>query len=124
MHIATCICIFALIGLLFFIRKVVVEILYDIYYVPKHINVRELKIFFAFSFQINMKYLYVLSFLLALVAVNGETYSTENDDFDIDSAVADLDSLKGLVACLLDTGNCNEVIADFKSKYILPSNKV
>ncbi|XP_075981787.1 ejaculatory bulb-specific protein 3-like [Anticarsia gemmatalis] len=61
-----------------------------------------------------MKFLYALSFLLALTAVNSETYSTENDNLDIDAVVADDATLKGFSGCFLDTVACDPVSADFK----------
>nr|AND82448.1 chemosensory protein 6 [Athetis dissimilis] len=62
-----------------------------------------------------MKCIYVLSLLLAFVAVQAEDkYSTENDDLDIDAVVANIDTLRGFVGCFMDTVTCHEVAADFK----------
>ncbi|CAH0590221.1 unnamed protein product [Chrysodeixis includens] len=62
-----------------------------------------------------MKFFYALSVLLVLASVQAEeTYSTENDDLDIDAVVADLDTLKGFVGCFMDTVTCHTVAADFK----------
>ncbi|PZC77879.1 hypothetical protein B5X24_HaOG200675 [Helicoverpa armigera] len=62
-----------------------------------------------------MKCIYVLSFLLALAAVQAEDkYSTENDNLDIDAVVANVDTLTNFVACFVDQEPCDAVAADFK----------
>lgn len=63
-----------------------------------------------------MHYLCVISILLGL-AIAGESYSTEHDNFDMKTAVANIDTLKSMVGCFLDTNECETVSAAFKSRY-------
>lgn len=57
-------------------------------------------------------------FALAFVAVcYAETYTTENDDLDIEGVVADPKTLKAFVDCFTDKGDCTPQTADFKSEY-------
>ncbi|XP_023942513.1 ejaculatory bulb-specific protein 3-like [Bicyclus anynana] len=59
-----------------------------------------------------MKWVIVLSALMVLAAAK-ELYSTENDDFDIDSA--DSETLKAFLNCFNDKGACDERSTDFKN---------
>ncbi|KPJ05766.1 PREDICTED: ejaculatory bulb-specific protein 3-like [Papilio xuthus] len=59
-----------------------------------------------------MKCLLLLPMLMALVAA--ETYSTENDDLDIEAVVGDLNTLKSFMDCFNDKKPCDAVQADFK----------
>nr|UZX40231.1 chemosensory protein CSP19 [Carposina sasakii] len=64
--------------------------------------------------QIKMKFLVILSAILAVVSSEGDTYSTDNDDLDIESVVQNVEILKGFLGCFLDTDQCNNISADFK----------
>nr|ARO70315.1 Chemosensory protein 11 [Dendrolimus punctatus] len=56
--------------------------------------------------------------LLCLLAVGyshaTETYTTENDDLDIDRLVNNNDEFLSFIRCFLDMQECNSVAADFK----------
>ncbi|CAG5049055.1 unnamed protein product [Parnassius apollo] len=43
-----------------------------------------------------------------------ETYTTENDDIDIEAVVNNLDTLKSYMDCFLDKKTCDAVPGDFK----------
>ncbi|KAA1417851.1 hypothetical protein F0U47_20540, partial [Nocardioides antri] len=43
-----------------------------------------------------------------------ETYSSENDDLDIEALVGNIDSLKAFIGCFLETSPCDAVSGDFK----------
>nr|QRF70952.1 chemosensory protein [Semiothisa cinerearia] len=55
-----------------------------------------------------------LIFALALAACSAETYTTENDNFDITAVVADTEALRKLTNCFIDKGECDTVGAGFK----------
>ncbi|CAK1584464.1 unnamed protein product [Parnassius mnemosyne] len=62
-----------------------------------------------------MKCILLLSLLMVVTACYAtETYSTENDDIDIDAVINDMDKLKSFMDCFLDKNTCDAVQADFK----------
>lgn len=63
-----------------------------------------------------MKCIYVLCLVVFTSVYAKETYTTENDDLDIEAVIKDLPTLKAFAGCFLDTVECNPVAADFKSK--------
>nr|BAM19238.1 unknown secreted protein [Papilio polytes] len=60
-----------------------------------------------------MKCILLLPILMAVVAA--ETYSTENDNLDIEAVVRDLPTLISFLDCFNDKKPCDEVQADFKN---------
>nr|ALS03831.1 chemosensory protein 6 [Ectropis obliqua] len=60
-----------------------------------------------------MKFFYVFALSL-VVACSGETYTTENDDLNIEAVVADLPTLQAFVGCFNDKVKCDEKSGDFK----------
>ncbi|XP_038211134.1 allergen Tha p 1-like [Zerene cesonia] len=58
---------------------------------------------------------YVVLFASVVMLVSSETYSTENDDIDIEGVVNDVNNLKAFINCFNDKGECNEAAADFKN---------
>nr|WPO56435.1 chemosensory protein [Leucinodes orbonalis] len=60
-----------------------------------------------------MKFIIILAVFVAL-AVAKETYTTENDDFDIDALIANPSEFKKFVGCFLDSSPCNAVAEHFK----------
>ncbi|XP_072942936.1 ejaculatory bulb-specific protein 3-like [Epargyreus clarus] len=59
-----------------------------------------------------MKCVVLLCGFLALVAA--DTYTTENDDLDIEAVLADKAKHQAFLDCFLDKQPCDEVQADFK----------
>lgn len=67
-----------------------------------------------------MKCIFLLPILMAVAAA--ETYSTENDNLDIEAVVRDLTTLISFLDCFNDKKPCDEVQADFKSKFLFLSS--
>uniref|UniRef100_A0AAU6R4U8 Chemosensory protein 7-like protein n=1 Tax=Antheraea pernyi TaxID=7119 RepID=A0AAU6R4U8_ANTPE len=61
-----------------------------------------------------MKYIYVLCLVVLASVYAKETYTTENDDLDIEALVKNLSALREFAGCFLDTVECNPVAGDFK----------
>ncbi|CAH2042440.1 unnamed protein product, partial [Iphiclides podalirius] len=76
--------------------------------VTKHVKVSKI----PKSEKIKMKFVLLLPIFLALAGA--ETYSSENDDLDIEAVVKNLDTLKSFIDCFNDKKPCDEVQADFK----------
>nr|ADO95154.1 chemosensory protein [Antheraea yamamai] len=62
-----------------------------------------------------MKYIYVLCLIVLASVYAKETYTTENDNLDIEALIRDVPALEEFVGCFLDTVECNPVAADFKN---------
>ncbi|KAL0869962.1 hypothetical protein ABMA27_006151 [Loxostege sticticalis] len=60
-----------------------------------------------------MKFIVVLAVIVGL-AMADEKYTSENDNFDVDALVANIDELKKFSGCFLDINDCDAVAADFK----------
>uniref|UniRef100_A0A0K8TUS3 Chemosensory Protein n=1 Tax=Epiphyas postvittana TaxID=65032 RepID=A0A0K8TUS3_EPIPO len=61
-----------------------------------------------------MKLLIILSALVVLVFGQG-TYTTENDDLDIDAIVSSPEKLQEWFSCFVDKGACSKVQSSFKA---------
>ncbi|XP_034835695.1 ejaculatory bulb-specific protein 3-like [Maniola hyperantus] len=61
-----------------------------------------------------MKWVIILSALVALAAAEEEKYTTEQDDFDIEALRADPEELKIMLECFTGKGPCRENGAHFK----------
>ncbi|CAG4947282.1 unnamed protein product [Colias eurytheme] len=57
---------------------------------------------------------YIVLFASVAMLVSSETYSTENDDIDIEGLVNDVNNLRAFINCFNDKGECNVAAADFK----------
>jgi hypothetical protein len=62
-----------------------------------------------------MKFLIVLSALVAL-AVSQGSYTTENDNLDLDAVINNPEILKAWFKCFVDEGPCGKVEAVIKGK--------
>nr|AZB49402.1 chemosensory protein 10 [Heortia vitessoides] len=60
-----------------------------------------------------MKTIMLVAFLVGL-AIADEKYTTEHDDFDVDTLATNPEELKKFSGCFLDKNECNEVAEHFK----------
>nr|AIX97826.1 chemosensory protein [Cnaphalocrocis medinalis] len=61
-----------------------------------------------------MKFATALVLAVCVGLAVGETYSTENDDFDIEALVKNPEEFQKFSGCFLDKNECDAVSGDFK----------
>nr|QFR36136.1 chemosensory protein 9 [Conogethes pinicolalis] len=57
--------------------------------------------------------LIALAIFVGLTAAN-DKYTTENDNFDVETLIANPEEFKKFTGCFLDTNPCNDISGDFK----------